>query len=40
MTFTIAESWHHLTSSQLPSGLSAGPMFKLRKCRMRIGNQN
>jgi len=30
--------WHHL-SSQLPSGLSAGPMFKWRGCRMRIWNQ-
>jgi len=34
------ETWYHLTSSQLPSGLSAGPMFKWRGCRMRIGNQN
>jgi len=34
------ETWHHLTSSQLPSGLSAWPMFKWRGCRMRIGNHN
>jgi len=34
------ETWHHLTNSQLPSGLSSGPMFKLRGYRMRIRNQN
>jgi len=30
------ETWHHSTSLQLPSGLSAGPMFKWRGYRMRI----
>jgi len=34
------EIWHHLTSSQLPSGLPAGPIFKWRGYRMRIRNQN
>ena len=34
------ETWHYLTSSQLPSGLPAGPMLKWRGHRMRIGNRN
>jgi len=34
------EIWHHLTSSQLPSGLSGGLMFKWHRSRMCIGNQN
>jgi len=34
------ETWRHFTSSQLHSGLSAGSMFKWRRYRMRIGNQN
>jgi len=33
------QTWHHLASSQLPSGLSAGPTFKWRGYRMRIGKQ-
>ena len=34
------KTWHLLTSSQLPTGLSAAPMFKWRGYRIRIGNQN
>jgi len=34
------ETWESLRSPQLPSGLSAGPMFKWRGHRMRIGNRN
>jgi len=33
------ETWHHLTSSQLSSWVSAGLMFKWRGYGMRIGNQ-
>jgi len=34
------ETWRHLTSSQLPSGLFATPMLKWRGYRKRIVNQN
>jgi len=33
------ETWHH-RSSQLTLELSAGPLFKWRRSRMHIGNQN
>jgi len=34
------DTWHHSTSSLLPSVFSAGPMFKWRGYSMRIRNRN